>query len=432
MESSRRRALNCREEGRQHDRVTYADIFSRGEFRALFTSRVLSTLGDYVARAALVISVFAETGSTALMGITFALTTLPDLIGGPVLAGLADRFPRRAVMVAADLGRAILLLVMAIPGLPLYALWALLFAIRLLDSPFNSAYLSTMSVVLPGKRLVKGSAVTQLVNHVAYTVGYGAGGVIVAFTGLSVILLCNAATFALSGLAILLGVRARPATAHTDSSPSWFGSTRAAIRHITARRRLLVIILFPFPIATTLVSQTLAMPYAAQIGHGPTAAGLLMGAGTAGIVIGLWILPLLIPDQRTPHVVVLSIISCAPLALFVAVPGLVVAVVLIVVSGIALCFWIPLAAEFTQTIPDDMRGQAVGLLTTTMRVTQGAAILIFGLTAQNAMSSTVIATSGAIGTVMVTVLSMAWVRASRSAAIAVAPRTTPPHGDAAQ
>src|SRR5262245_22933585 len=176
------------------------------------------------------------------MGITFALTTLPDLIGGPVLAGLADRFPRRAVMVCADLGRAALLLVMALPALPLPVLGVLLFAIRLMDSPFNSAYISTMSVVLPGKKLVKGSAVTQLVNHVAYTVGYAAGGLIVAFTGLSVVLIFNSATFALSGLAIVLGIRTRPATApQAEAATSWFGSTRAAIRYITAHPRLRVI-----------------------------------------------------------------------------------------------------------------------------------------------------------------------------------------------
>ncbi len=69
-----------------------------------------------------------------------------------------------------------------------------------------------------------------------------------------------------------------------------------------------------------------------------------------------------------------------------------------------------------------MRGQAVGLLTTTMRVTQGIAILIFGLAAQNAMSSTVIAASGAIGTAMVIGMSVAWVRASRPTGIAVARR----------
>lgn len=419
-------------EGKGDDRVTYADIFAAREFRALFLSRSLSTVGDYLARAALTIAVFAETGSEALMGITFALTVLPDLVGGPVLAGLADRFPRRAVMVATDLGRALLLLVMAIPGVPLYALWGLLFAIRLLDSPFGSAYISTMSVVLPGKLLVRGSAVTQLVNHLAYTVGYGLGGVIVAITGLSIVLVFNSATFVLSGIVILMGVLARPATASTDTRPTLLGSARVATRYIFGHPRLRLIMLFPFAIATTLASETLAAPYAAQIGHGSAVAGMLMGAGPAGIVIGLWLLPMLVPDQRTRHLVVLSIISCAPLMLFVAVPGTVVACALIVVSGIALYYWIPISAEFTQTVPDSMRGQAVGLMTTMMRATQGVAILVFGLAAQSSSSSAVIAVSGVAGTVMVLGLSVAWVVVGRSAAVAGAASSARRPGDAIQ
>jgi predicted MFS family arabinose efflux permease len=381
------------------------------EFRALFVSRTLSTIGDYVARAGLVIAVFNETKSTALLGITFALTSLPDLIGGPLLAGLADRFPRRAVMVAADVGRAILLLVMAIPGQPLIALWVLLFVIRLMDSPFLSAYHSTMSVVLPGKRqLVKGSAVTQLVNHVSYTVGYGAGGLVVALTGLSAVLIVNAGTFVLSGVVILLGVVSRPATA--TGLETWFGSTRTAVRFIFTHPRLRLVMLFTVPIAATLVVETLGAPYAAQLGGGPAIAGLLMGASPAGIVLGLWLLPQLIPDQRAVHVAVLSILSGAPLVLFLLVPSAWLAVLLVVVGGLALYFWIPLAAEFTQTVPDEMRGQAVGLLTTTMRVTQGIAILTFGLVAQYASPSLVIAVGGALGTVMAIALSAAWARTS--------------------
>lgn len=418
------------------DRVTYADIFAVREFRALFISRGLSTIGDYLARAALTIAVFVETGSTALMGITFALTLLPDLIGGPLLGSLADRFPRRAVMVASDVGRALLLLVMAIPGLPLYVLWALLFVIRLLDGPFLSAYHSSMAVVLPGKQqLVKGTAVTQLINHVAYTVGYGMGGLIVGLTGLSAVLVLNAGTFVVSGLVILLGMLARPATANPDSPPSLLGAARAATRYIAGHPRLRVIMLFPVPIAITLVCETLAAPYAVQIGHESAVAGLLMGAAPAGIVIGLWLLPMIIPDQRSGHVMVLSIMSCVPLVLFVGAPGPVVAAILVAASGLPLYFWIPLAAEFTQTVPDEMRGQAMGLMTTAMKVTQGIAILSFGLIAQGAMSSTVIAASGAIGAVMMTGLSIAWMKASRPATVTagtpeVAPGPAPTHGEA--
>jgi MFS family permease len=395
-------------ERRVGERVTYGDIFAVREFRGLFISRLLSTVGDYLARAALTIAVFNETGSTALMGITFALSTLPDLVGGPVLAGLADRFPRRRVMVAADGGRALLLLVMAVPGMPLVALWGLLFVVRLLDSPFNSAYLSTMSVVLPGKKLVRGSAITQLVNHVSYTLGYGLGGVVVAFAGLSLVLVFNSVTFVLSGLVILVAVVARPATASGESRPTLLGSAWAASRYIFGDPRLRLIMMFPFAIAATLATETLAAPYAVEIDQGAAVAGVLMGAGPAGIVIGLWLLPMLIPDQRNRHVVVLSVISCAPLVLFFAVPGVVLACVLIVASGIGLYYWIPLAAEFTQAVPDSMRGQAVGLLTTMMKVTQGFAILLFGLVAQGASSSAVIASSGVIGTIMVIGLSLSW------------------------
>lgn len=411
------------------NRVTYAEVFRVREFRALFTSRSLSTMGDYIARAALVIAIFHETQSTALMGITFALSTLPDLIGGPVLAGLADKYPRRAVMVVADFARALLLLVMAIPGLSWGVLWGLLFVIRLMDQPFYSAYFSTMSVVLPGRRLVKGSAVTQLVTHVSYTVGYTLGGLIVGLTGLSVVLMFNSATFVLSGVALLTGVAARPATAHAGASPSWFGSARAAGRYIAAYPRLWLTILFTFPIAITLVTATLAAPYAEQLHNGAVIAGVLMGAGPAGIVLGLWLLPMVIPDQRTHHLVVLTIVSCAPLMLFVVVPEVLSASLLIVVSGMGLYFWIPLAAEFTQAIPDAMRGQAVGLMNTTLRVTQGIAILLFGLAAENALPSSVIAVSGAVGTLMVVTLCVAWVVTTRPASVASA-STGPTRGDA--
>ena len=81
---------------------------------------------------------------------------------------------------------------------------------------------------------------------------------------------------------------------------------------------------------------------------------------------------------------------------------------LIVASGISLYFFIPLAAEFTLAVPDHMRGQCVGLLTMSMRVTQGIAILGFGVLAQNASSGLVIAGAGVVGVCIAIVLSVAW------------------------
>src|SRR5829696_1856127 len=119
--------------------ATYGEVFAVAEFRALFAAQVLSVVGDQFARVALAVLVFDRTGSAGLAALTYALTFLPDLIGGPLLSGLADRMPRRRLMVICDLGRAVLLALMAVPGAPLWVLCVLLVAVQLLNSPFSAA-----------------------------------------------------------------------------------------------------------------------------------------------------------------------------------------------------------------------------------------------------------------------------------------------------
>src|SRR5215217_3022991 len=99
--------------------ASYREVFAVGEFRALFAAHLGSVVGDQFARVALVVLVFQRTGSAALTALTYALTFLPALIGGPLLSGLADRYPRRELMIAVDLGRAVVAGLMAIPALPL-------------------------------------------------------------------------------------------------------------------------------------------------------------------------------------------------------------------------------------------------------------------------------------------------------------------------
>src|SRR5262249_60409977 len=122
----------------------------------LWFAEVQSVLGDQLARVAISVLVFHRTSSAALTAITYALTFVPDIVGGPLLSGLADRFPRRAVMVTADLLRAILIGPMAIPAMPLGLLAALLVAAQLCNSPFAAAQAATLPTVLDGDRYVIG------------------------------------------------------------------------------------------------------------------------------------------------------------------------------------------------------------------------------------------------------------------------------------
>ncbi|HEY0807659.1 MAG TPA: MFS transporter, partial [Pseudonocardiaceae bacterium] len=103
--------------GRLNGSAPYARRLS--EFGWLLAGEGASVLGDQLAKVAIAVLVFSRTNSAALAAVTYALTLLPDLIAGPLLAPLADRYPRRAVMVTCALAQAVLAAIMAIPGLPL-------------------------------------------------------------------------------------------------------------------------------------------------------------------------------------------------------------------------------------------------------------------------------------------------------------------------
>ena len=62
---------------------------------ALFLAQAISLTGDQLARVAIASLVYRQTRSAFITALIYAVTYLPWLIGGPLLGGLADRFPRR-------------------------------------------------------------------------------------------------------------------------------------------------------------------------------------------------------------------------------------------------------------------------------------------------------------------------------------------------
>ena len=87
----------------QAARTLFRDVFAVAEFRALWMAQLLSVVGDQLARVALTVLVYDRTRSALLAAITFVVSIVPTFIGGITLSWLADRYPRRAVMIACDL-----------------------------------------------------------------------------------------------------------------------------------------------------------------------------------------------------------------------------------------------------------------------------------------------------------------------------------------
>ena len=394
--------------------ATFREVFAIGEFRALWSAELLSITGDQLARVALSVLVYERTGSAGLTALTYALTYLPDLIGGPLLSGLADRYPRRRVMVVTDLARVVLVAGMAIPGIPIALVATLLVLARLCNSPFAAAQAATLPAVLDGDRYVIGQTVRQITNQTAQLVGFATGGALVALLGPSQALAVDAATFAVSAALIGLGVRPRPApVTDADGPSSMVAQLAAGARIIWHDRRLRSLVGMAWLAGFVIVPEGLAAPYAAEIGAGTYAIGLLLAAHPAGIVIGAFAFGRLVsPERRQELIGPLAVLAVLPLIGYALEPGLVAAIGLLLVSGACAAYQVTASATFMRIVPDSGRGQAFGLAGSGLIAVQGLGLALGGvLVTLFGSVSTTVAVVGVAGTVCAIPAAFAWHRA---------------------
>lgn len=396
------------------ERARFRDVFAVPEFRALWLANLLSVAGDQLALVALTVLVYNRTHSPLLTAATYAVSFLPWLVGGLALSGFADRLPRRRVMVTCDAARAVLVAVMALPGMPLWLLIWLLFMVTLLDSPFRSARSAMMPDILTGDRYVLGAASMQTINRTGRVIGFAVGGAVVGVAGARMALAADAATFAASALVAWAWIRPRGAASHAG------GTTARALvadgsRLVFTDRRLRTLMLLGWLVPFYAIPESLAVPYAAHFHGGPSAAGLVFAAGPFGAVVGSIAFSRLVnPAARLRLTGLLAVCSCAVLGVCILQPGLAVSLLIFASAGAFSAYQVAANAAFVATLPARHRGQAFGIANGGIQVGQGLWFVLAGAAAQAATPAMVIASSGAVGTVAAFALAISWRRQQAS------------------
>ena len=396
----------------QAPRTTFRDVFAVAEFRALWAAQLLSVIGDQLARVALTVLVYDRTRSALLAAITFVVSIVPTFIGGVTLAWLADRYPRRAVMIVTDLGRCALVLVMTIPGVPLAGLVLLLFLVTLVGAPFTSARAAVYPDVLTGDRYVLGTAVTLTTFQFAQVLGFAAGGAAAGFLGTRWSLVIDAATFAVSALIVRVRVRSRPAPAaggHHETSR--LAGVIAGARLVFARPALRLPMLFGWLAAFYNAPEGVVTPLARDLHGGAAAVGVILAAAALGETVGAIVLSRFVaPPIRLRLMGPLAVGTCAVLVLFSWQPGLPGSLLILVASGLCASYQIAANAAFVSAAPDKQRSQAFGLAQGGMSLGQGIVLILAGAAADGHSAARVIAVCGAVGTVAALAIAASWAR----------------------
>ncbi|RBY78637.1 MFS transporter [Blastococcus sp. TF02-09] len=389
----------------------------------MFGTFLLSTAGDELARVALTVLVYQRTQSPLLSALTFAISHFPWLIGGPLLSTFADRLPRHRVLVATDTVRALLLALMAIPGMPLPVLLGLLLLVSLCAPPFESARSALMADVLDGDRYAVATSLTTVTLQLAQVAGFLVGGALVAVDP-SLALAIDAATFAISALWLSARLQRRPAPGTTTGS--LWQDTAEGLRFIGRAPRMLAIIAVLWVGALFGNAwEGVAVPLAAQLGGGSMAVGVLLAANPAGVVVGGLLLGRLVPPGRRERLVVpLVLASLAPLlagGLVVSLAGagwssFSTLLALLFLSGLGSSWLIPLNISFVQATPAPFRGRAFGVAVSGLYGVQGLGALAAGLAAEGVAPSGVLALCGGVGMIAVAPALLAYRRTQGASA----------------
>ncbi|MFI7676262.1 MFS transporter [Actinophytocola sp. NPDC049390] len=390
--------------------VRYRALFGNSEFRALFFAHSMSIAGDQFARVALSVLVFDRTNSPAWTALTYGLTFLPDLVGGPLLSGLADRHPRRGLMATADVARMLLVALMAVPNAPLWIVCALLVAVQLIGAPANAARGALLPAVLGADHYPAGQAVMQTVTQAAMVLGFAGGGALVATVGTSGVLLADAGTFLVSAALVWWLVRPRPVPEGDEPvvQRTWWSDLTRGAGLVWSDLRLRALVLFACVSGFYIVGEALAVPYAAALGSGPAAVGFMFAAYAAGTAAGMLLVARLPLQARLRLLAPLALGACVPLVACFADPHLVVVVLLFVASGAGSSYHMIASTSFVLAVPDERRGQAFGLAVTALRVAQGLGVMLAGLAGEFAEPHQVVGTAGVLGVLAVLGVALLW------------------------
>ncbi|WP_144126980.1 MFS transporter [Catellatospora sichuanensis] len=379
----------------QTKQATYRDVLAEPVYRTLFLTRTLSIAAGSLRILALSVLVFDRTGSPVLTALTFAIGFVPQVVGGTLLAALADRLRPRPLIVTGFLLDAAAAAALALLPLPVGASLALLAAVAVFGPVFNGASNRLIAEQLTGDAYVLGRALSSVASGGAQLLGLAFGGAIVAALSPGWALLAASAGGLVSAIWVRLALpdfAAPPAATGSAVGQSW-QVTASLLRDRPVRRLLLVQWLPP---AFIVGAEALVVPYAAERGHGSATAGVILACAPLGMVAGNLVYSrLLRPAMRERLVAVMIAGLGGPLVLLAAPVPAAVAMAVMFAAGAAFCYSLGVQRPFLDALAPQVRGQAFALQFTGLMTLQGVGPVLLGVLAERTSTSTAMVVAGA-------------------------------------
>ena len=191
------------------------------DFRLLWTGQTVSSFGDNVQNVAMPFQLLALGATPLQLGIAVAIDTAASIAFLLVGGAIADRVPRRTLIIASDvLGGCvvgIVALLSATGQLRIEHVYVAAVVLGGADAFLPPAYTAIIADLVPGDVLRAGNAARLLGRSLARIAGPTVGGLAVAFGGPALAFGINALTFVFSFATLMLATPVRRIPASTTS-----------------------------------------------------------------------------------------------------------------------------------------------------------------------------------------------------------------------
>jgi MFS family permease len=348
-------------------RGAYRGVLEIRDARALIGASAASQIGDWLYNAALLGFVYSATGSASWVAAATICRLIPYVLLGPIGGTVADRFDRRSVLLAGDVMRLVLMLVLAAVVAGDGAVAAVL-ALTALSSVAGAAEKPAAMALLPRlvgeARLGPANALLHTVQDLGVVVGPAIGAAILAVADAWVAFAVNAGTFALSAV-LISTMRRRGVPNRPLNEQGAIGQTAHGLRTARSTPFVVPLIVLVAVVEFTYGAQTVQLVLFAErtLGLGAGGYGILLAAAGAGGLLSAFVNGRLATSTKVSLIAVgAAALVCATQFAYAGVEEVVLACAVTLVGGAGL-----VAAEvvaetaLARIVPTDVLGRVMGV-----------------------------------------------------------------------
>ncbi|MCM2430723.1 MFS transporter [Streptomyces sp. RKAG337] len=385
--------------------TSYRALLRNREFAGLYAGFTLTVAASTVSGFALGTMVNQQTRSPFLTAVSMYGATFATVFGALTLMSVADgRRPRRTLVALQGLSL-LGVAAQAVPGLPLAARFALLLGLGFFQSLGTGTRMGLLAEVVPVSAYALARSLMNITSGGMAVLGYALGAVLLRYLTPQGVFVVAAVLTGLGLAVVATTVREHSIrlTRRPGLRQTW--TTNAALFSRPGRRALLVNLWVP--------NGLIVGCEALFISYDPDHAGILLAAGSAGMLLGdLTVGRLLSAEQRRRYAFSLRLLLAVPYLLFAIDPPVLVAAAAVFLAGTGFAATLPLQEQLLALTPDPVRGQVQGVESAGRMTWQGLGAAIAGGAAQYLAAGPTIAVIAAVS-VAVTVVSRPFMAGDR-------------------